>query len=144
MVRIMLIAVVVLTAVTKAMADTGFYECTTKARFEIGSDGFPKDSWPIPQLLLFDVQSGLLITKYEIGGVGAATREYLTVIGRLLPGQQPVRSDVTAYDKIVNPSGERNSNVLWSFSIKFGSAEGNGTFLLVKRQTVTTGICEEK
>ena len=113
----------------------------------IGSDGLPRDSWqPVPQLILFDVQSGLLLRNYEHGEVA---RENLDGIGRprlakSVLSDQPVRSDVTAYKKIVYPaSGEHFSNVLWSFSIKFGSAGGNGTFLLVIRQTVVTGICKE-
>ena len=68
MVRMLLVAVIVLTAITEAMADTGIYECTAKSQLEVGSDGLPRDSWqPVPKLILFDVQSGLLLRNYEDG-----------------------------------------------------------------------------
>ena len=77
--------------VTEVMAGTDVYECTPKAIFGVGYDGLPEDE-PIavlPQAIMFDVPSGLLLQTYESL---PAQRYNFTVVGRGLPGQS-TRSD---------------------------------------------------
>ena len=147
MLRTLTIAALTLGLIAPAVASTGVYKCSVKKEFKVGNEGLLKAEYEhlIPQLILFDVRSGLLTRKYKNG---KAIRDQFTVINRprtvksALFGD-PIRSDVTAYKVIIHPRPSNFSSVMWTFSILFRGPGGDGRFLLVVRQSITTGTCKE-